>query len=106
MSSTLLAATWNDLELRQKYLSQINLQTYNLDISEDQPFELVNINSDLDRVIQFSFSDLNCVDMESESDLILTVLENNSEVGMKHEKNCLLSIYIEPYQYYDESFVK
>lgn len=104
--SNLWAVSWNDLEPQQKYLSQVNVKTSNLHIALDQPFKFLDINTDSERVIQFLFSDLDCTDMESESDLILTILANNSEVGMKHEKNCLLSIYIEPYQYYDESFVK
>ena len=104
--SNLWAIQWNDLELEQKYLSQINLKASNLNITLNQPFKLLDINTDSDRVIQFLFSDLDCADMDFESDLILTAIERNSEVGMKHEKNCLLSVYIEPYQYYEESFIK
>lgn len=106
ISSNLWAVPWNDLELEQKYLSQINLNALNLTITLEQPFKLLGINTDSERVIQFLFSDLDCVDMEFESDLILTSIEKNSEVGIKHEKNCSLSVYIEPYQYYEESFVK
>lgn len=101
-----MAKTWNDLDVGDLYLSRIKVENPQLVIIENQKFELVSLNADNDYFIHFLFFDQSCIDLEKESELILAELENNSVVGLKLENNCLLSIYIEPYQFYDESLFK
>lgn len=102
----LMAKTWNDLDVGDLYLSRIKIENPQLVIIENQKFELVSLNADNDYFIHFLFFDQSCIDLEKESELILAELENNSVIGLKLENNCLLSIYIEPYQFYDESLFK
>jgi len=102
----LMAKTWNDLDVGDLYLSRTKVENPQLVIIENQKFELVSLNADNDYFIHFLFFDQSCIDLEKESELILAELENNSVIGLKLENNCLLSIYIEPYQFYDESLFK
>jgi len=90
---------WNDLEVEKSYSlnAQINFEKFSL--YKNEIWKLVAIDSESNNFIRFQMQPLNCDQENLESELVIY-----EAVGVKYDSNCNLNMYIEPYQYYDESF--
>lgn len=114
ISTSLFAASWNELEIQNKYqitqsfqLPQVERSSSILDIIEGDKFELADIIPlDMINVILFQFDYKNCPGPELKTDMEIIPVKNTSpvvEVGAQIEK-CKLEIFIETKDLMTESF--
>ncbi len=115
VSSNLIAAEWNDLEVSSEYkikqsfpLRQLGPNSSNLDIMEGEKFILNDIiGLDSINVVLFELEYKNCPGQAMKTDMEIIAVKNTSpvvEVGAQLEENCKFQVFIENKDMMSESF--
>lgn len=96
---------WSDLELHREYDLQEQLPYEELDFSRSgEKFILIHVDGSAQKYMTFLFQKKSCLHFKSSDDVILheSVIAKDL-IGLQPLGNCLMGIYIEPYQYYQNS---